>query len=181
MKHPGKPIINGNKLVLRPLGEQDAAAMYRSLQEPVSQRLTGTHNVFSFEDVRAHCTMIEAADDRWDYGIAVDGKLIGEAVLNHVDRTNESASFRIAIWDPEERGRGFGTEAAKLLVDFGFRSLRLNRIELEVYAFNPQARRVYEKVGFKHEGTKRQALIWQDEKVDAHIMSILRDEYLFES
>lgn len=180
MKNPGKPTIKGSKIVLRSLGAQDASVIYGSLQDPISQKLTGTHRTFSFEDVQAHCRMIEAAEDRWDYGISLDGRLIGEVVLNHVDAANESASFRIAIWEPQDRGRGYGTEATRLLVDFGFCSIGLNRIELEVYAFNPQARRAYEKVGFKAEGTKREALIWEGEKVDAHIMSILRSEYLSE-
>ena len=70
-----------------------------------------------------------------------------------------------------------GTESASLLIGFGFETLALNRIELEVYAFNPQARRVYEKLGFRLEGTRREALIWDDERVDAHIMSMLRREF----
>lgn len=46
-----------------------------------------------------------------------------------------------------------------------------------MYAFNPRALRAYEKVGFRLEGTKREALIWEGEKVDSHMMSILRSEY----
>lgn len=180
MNTPGKPIITGSRIVLRPLGAQDAPAIYASLHDPISQKLTGTHGAFSFTDVQAHCGMIETAEDRWDYGIMHGERLIGEAVLNRVDAANESASFRIAIWEPQQRGRGYGMEATRLIVDFGFRAVGLNRIELEVYAFNPQARRVYEKVGFKLEGTKREALIWQGEKVDAHIMSILHREYFCE-
>ena len=52
-------------------------------------------------------------------------------------------------------------------------SLGLHRIELEVYAFNPRARRVYEKVGFVKEGTLRDALLWDGKWVDAEIMSLL--------
>lgn len=177
MRNPGKPIINGRSVVLRPLRAADAAAMYASLGDPISRKLTGSHRSFSFEDVQAHCLMIEVAEDRWDYGITLAGRLIGEAVLNHVDAANDSASFRIAIWEPQDRGRGHGTEATRLLVDFGFCSVGLNRIELEVYAFNPRARRVYEKVGFKLEGKRREALLWEGEKVDAHTMSILHSEY----
>lgn len=177
MKTPGKPVITGRNIVLRPVGASDAPTIYAALHDPVAHKLTGTHRTFSFAEVQAHCRMIETAEDRWDYGIMHGGRLIGEAVLNHVDAANESASFRIAIWEPRRRGRGYGTEATGLLVDFGIRAVGLNRIELEVYAFNSHARRVYEKVGFKLEGTKREALIWQGEKVDAHIMSILRREY----
>jgi RimJ/RimL family protein N-acetyltransferase len=52
----------------------------------------------------------------------------------------------------------------------------VNRVELEVYDLNPRARHVYGKVGFVHEGTKRQALLWDGEWVDAHIMAILASD-----
>jgi RimJ/RimL family protein N-acetyltransferase len=175
-----KPILTGKKISLRPLTTLDAAAMYASLQEPTSKRLTGTHALYTFEEVQAHCSNIEEASDRWDYGIIADNQLIGEVVLNQVDWMNKTASFRIAIWEPAQRNKGFGTEAAKLLIGHGFQALALNRIELEVYSFNPQARRVYEKLGFTMEGTRREALIWESEVVDAHIMRLLKREYLRE-
>ncbi|WP_274425190.1 GNAT family N-acetyltransferase [Chelativorans sp. YIM 93263] len=171
-----KPILKGNKLLLRPLTKSDATAMFASLP-PASQRLTGTHTRHSFADVQAHCIRIEEATDRWDYGIVVDGQLVGEVVLNDIDWSNRSSSFRIAIWDPVERDKGYGTEATSLLVAFGFRELGLNRIELEVYAFNPQAQKAYEKVGFRLEGIKREALLWGTERVAAHLMGLLRSEY----
>jgi RimJ/RimL family protein N-acetyltransferase len=172
-----KPILRGARIVLRRLTGSDADAMYAALDEPTSKRLTGTRANYTFEDVRAHCIRIENADDRWDYGITIAGELIGEVVLNNLDWPNKSASLRIAIWTPSQRNKGYGTEAAALLIDYGFNTLHLNRIELEVYAFNPQARRIYEKLGFRLEGTRREALIWEGEKVDAHIMSILRIEH----
>ena len=98
-------------------------------------------------------------------------------MLNGIDWPNRAASFRIVIWDATGRDKGHGTEAAALLLRHGFEALALNRIELEVYAFNPRARRVYEKLGFKLEGTRREALIWDGEAVDAHIMSLIRRDY----
>jgi RimJ/RimL family protein N-acetyltransferase len=172
----GKPILAGDRIRLRPLAVADAGLMHTSLEDPVLCRLTGTHARFTFEQIRAHCERIEAAGDRWDYGILVEGRLIGEVVLNHLDPANRSCSLRIAIWSAADRGRGYGTEAVGLVVDFAFRRLDLNRVELEVYAFNPQARRAYEKAGFRLEGTKREALIWNGEKVDAHLMSILKND-----
>ncbi len=54
-----------------------------------------------------------------------------------------------------------------------FDTLGLDRVELEVYKFNPRARRVYEKVGFVHEGTKRHALRWDEDWVDVDLMAML--------
>ena len=58
-----------------------------------------------------------------------------------------------------------------------FEDQGLNRVELEVYDFNPRARHVYEKVGFVHEGVRRQALLFEDAWIDAHGMSILAHEW----
>jgi len=173
-----KPVLQGERVTLRPLAASDAEAIYASLEEPTSRRLTGTHTRHSLADVQAHCERIEHAADRWDYGIMAGGALVGEVVLNNVDLPNRSASLRIAIWEPAQRDKGYGTEAAGLLIRHGFEAVGLNRIELEVYAFNPMARRVYEKLGFRLEGTRREALLWEGEAVDAHVMSLLRREYL---
>jgi RimJ/RimL family protein N-acetyltransferase len=63
------------------------------------------------------------------------------------------------------------------LVAFGFASLRLERIWLDVYDFNPGARRVYERVGFRHEGVLRHAVFREGRFVDTHRMSILSGEW----
>jgi RimJ/RimL family protein N-acetyltransferase len=85
---------------------------------------------------------------------------------------NRSCSFRILLQGPRFFGRGLGTEATRLALDYAF-GLGVHRVELEVYDFNPRARRVYEKAGFRHEGTKREALLWDGSWVDAHVMAIL--------
>jgi RimJ/RimL family protein N-acetyltransferase len=169
-----KPILNGPRVTLRPLTRDDAPAMFASLDDPELRRLTGTHASHSLEDVTAHCARLEASPDRWDYGIVVDGRLIGEVVLNDFQAANRSTSFRIGIWDPAARNQGYGYEATRLLVEFAFEALGVNRVELEVFSFNPRARRVYEKAGFRVEGVRREALIWEDQVVDSVLMAQLR-------
>jgi len=178
---PNKPVLQGNSVTLRPLAFDDAETMYAALKDPELRRLTGTHKTFTLAEVVRHCGRLEAAANRWDYGIVVDGSLIGEAVLNEFDEHNRSISFRIAIWDSGQRDKGYGTEATSLMVDFAFRELPVDRIELEVYCFNDRARQVYEKVGFRLEGVRREALVWDGEKVDALIMSLLRRDRSEES
>lgn len=98
--------------------------------------------------------------------------MVGEVVLNDLHEANRSCGFRTLI-GPEGRGKGLGTEATRLIIRYGLRSLGLHRISLEVYDFNPRARHVYEKVGFTHEGTGRDALRFDDRWIDVHYMSIL--------
>jgi RimJ/RimL family protein N-acetyltransferase len=75
-------------------------------------------------------------------------------------------------------GKGYGTDATRALLRYAFEEANLHRIELEVFAFNPRAIRVYEKCGFKLEGVRKQALYREGEWHDEHIMAILRDEWL---
>ncbi len=71
------------------------------------------------------------------------------------------------------RGRGYGTEAMQAVVDHAFDEVRLHRLELGVFDFNPRAQRVYEKVGFIAEGLQRDALLWDGQRHGSIMMSIL--------
>ncbi len=175
-----KPVLVGEKVVLRPISVDDASAMFASLSDVESMRLTGTQQSFTYEQVEQYCQRITEADDRVDFAITLhdDPNYLGEVVLNEIDWTNRGASFRIALASEKLFGKGYGAEATKLVVDFGFRTLDLHRIELEVYDFNPRAQHVYEKVGFVVEGVRRDVLLWEGEYHSAVVMSILKDEYL---
>lgn len=100
------------------------------------------------------------------------GAIVGEAVLNDWSPDDDSCGFRTIV-GAAGRGRGLGTEAAELIVHHGLRTMGLHRISLEVYDFNPRARHVYEKVGFVHGGTAREALRFDDEWIDIHYMAIV--------
>jgi RimJ/RimL family protein N-acetyltransferase len=171
-----QPILTGARVTLRPLTRDDAPAMFASLADPELRRQTGTHTEHSLDAVRAHCARLETSADRWDYGIVVAERLIGEVVLNDYQAANRSVSLRIGIWEPAQRNQGYGFEATRLLVAFAFDVLDVNRLELEVFSFNPRARRVYEKAGFRVEGVRREALIWEGETVDSVLMAQLRSD-----
>ena len=83
----------------------------------------------------------------------------------------------ISIGDPADTGHGYGTDAMRAIVGWAFDMLRLERIWLDVYAFNPRARVVYERLGFVHEGTSRHGAFRFGEYVDLDLMSILAGEW----
>lgn len=175
-----KPILHGETVRLRPITEADAETMFASFGDEEGNRLTGTHGTFTLEQVQRHYARVGDADDRADYAIVLQSDpelLLGEVVLNDIDWDNRQASFRIALVGPHVYGKGYGTQATRLIVQYGFEQLDLHRIELEVYDFNPRAQRVYEKAGFVREGARRDALLWDGKFQDAIMMSILRPEY----
>ncbi|MGC1213649.1 MAG: GNAT family protein [Micromonospora sp.] len=175
-----KPTLTGDRVVLRPFLDDDVAAFERVLADPEVVRLTGSppDNRFDVERLRAWYGSRNAQTDRLDLAVVdrSSGACVGEVVLYEWDAHNNSCTFRTLI-GPTGRDRGLGTEASRLVVGYGFERLGLHRISLEVFAFNPRARRVYEKVGFVAEGVLRQVLRDGDEWVDATVMSILAPEW----
>lgn len=174
-----KPTITGDLVVLRPVGAADAPALLSATLDPEVNRLTGTHTTFSLEELERWYASRAEQHDRLDLAIVErsTGECVGEAVLNDLDARNHGCSFRIALFGQRFFGRGLGTEATRMILAHAFGVVGLHRIELEVYSFNPQARHVYEKIGFVHEGTKRDALYWHGEWVDAHTMAVLAPEW----
>src|ERR1700722_691477 len=183
-----KPTLTGEKVVLRPfILNQDAAALREMLHDPDLNKLTGSsHAAADLPEwnEQAEARFLDwyrsrnAQADRLDLAVVdkASGRFAGEVVLNDWDGGNNSCSFRTAF-GPGGRDRGLGTEATRMIVGYGFEQLGLHRISLEVYSFNPRARRVYEKVGFVVEGVLRDALRWEDDWVDATVMSILAPEW----
>jgi RimJ/RimL family protein N-acetyltransferase len=103
-------------------------------------------------------------------------RLIGTCSLMDINPVNGIATLGIGIGEPECLGKGYGTEAVKLLVEYGMFFLNLHNIKLEVFGFNPRAMRAYEKAGFSLVGRRRAAYVLGGERYDDIIMDITRDE-----
>lgn len=109
---------------------------------------------------------------------AGDGwRLIGNSGLFDIDHVAHSAEIGIMIGDKSVWNQGLGTEAMSLLLRHGFETLNLNRVFLRVHANNPRAIRCYQKVGFVHEGTMREAVFRRGKYEDMHLMSVLQKEW----
>jgi len=103
-------------------------------------------------------------------------KLLGNCSIN-VDWKNRVGTSGIMIGEKTYQGKGYGSEAMELLVNYGFNTLNLNRIQLETFSFNIRALKSYQKVGFKEEGIRRQAIYVNGEYHDAIMLGILKNEW----
>lgn len=108
---------------------------------------------------------------------ANDGKYIGGCGANNLDMKNRVAEVGIFIGDKDYLGKGYGTEAMGLLLQFLFDEVNMNKVSLNVIAFNKRAVRSYEKAGFKLEATAREATYRFGRYHDLLTMSILKEEY----
>jgi RimJ/RimL family protein N-acetyltransferase len=104
-------------------------------------------------------------------------RLIGTCALSQLDSDNGSAMYHITIGEKDAWGRGYGTEATRLMLGHAFDTLSLHRIGLSVFSFNERAIRSYQSCGFVIEGRAREA-IWRDGRWwDELSMSILEPEW----
>jgi RimJ/RimL family protein N-acetyltransferase len=107
-------------------------------------------------------------DERLIGAIGLDGSLIphGEAFIG------------IGIGERELWGKGYGSDAMRVILRYAFTELNLRRVSLNTFGYNPRAIRSYEKVGFVHEGRLREYLHRSGQRWDVIFMGILRDEWL---
>lgn len=109
------------------------------------------------------------------------GRLIGACGLRNVRWKDRTAEFGITIGEPSLRGRGLGTEATRLIVQFAFETLNLHRVQLGVLAHNAAGIRAYEKAGFVREGVQREHCFVGGRYVDHVVYGILARDYFRDS
>jgi RimJ/RimL family protein N-acetyltransferase len=107
-----------------------------------------------------------------------DDHLLGDMVLDVVHWNTGDAFVGLAIGERDLWGKGLGTQAMNLVLEFAFTEINLRRVTLTVFEYNPRAIRSYEKAGFRHEGRLRQLLSREGKRWDLHYMGILREEWI---
>jgi diamine N-acetyltransferase len=102
---------------------------------------------------------------------------IGWASFDNISPRQRTAEFNIAIGEGECRGKGYGTEATRLMLDYAFTVLGLHNVELFVYEYNLAGQRAYAKAGFREYGRRRQAHRMGGRAWDVVCMDCLADEF----
>ncbi|MGG4550668.1 GNAT family N-acetyltransferase [Paenibacillus humicus] len=176
-----KPVrfLEGKKVYLRPIEVSDVNWYFTTLYHHETRKLTGTQKHYTQDQIARY---IEGkAQDSSSVLLVIaavsDDTPIGDIAIQDIDTINRNANIRIAIPDSSNQGKGYGTEAIRLMLDYGFGILNLHRIELNVFSYNEHAMQVYEGIGFKKEGVQREALFYNHQYYDSILMSILEDEY----
>lgn len=176
-----KPVrfLQGEKVYLRPIGAEDMELYFRMLFQAETRKLTGTQKSFTLRQIEQY---IEGKDTDSSsvlllIALQKNDVVIGDIQLLEINWINRSCYIRIAIDNQSYQGKGFGTEAMGLILDYAFGILHLHRIELNVFAYNERAIHVYERLGFQKEGVQRDALFYNHQYHDSIIMSMLEEEY----
>ncbi len=171
-------ILTAKRVRLRPLQEDDLAHFQRWLADEELRRWLGSVNEQPSVAEEFDWYMSKRQDpDTILWSIeAEDGALLGnvELRLRPLDRR---AEVGIGIFDRQHWGEGYGTEAMSLVLDFAFRDLKLNRVELTTDEENVRALRSYEKCGFVREGLLREHRLIEGRPSDSVAMAVIRSDW----
>lgn len=172
--------IVGQKVALCPIEEKEIPLFQRWINDLIVSRYLSRPDIINtFEDEKKWFKKAVKSNDAATFSVVVKrgGKTIGNTSLMKIDKVNGNAELGIMIGDKKYWGRGYGTEATKLMLDFGFNILRLHQIYLKVVAFNKRALKAYRKAGFKLVGRLRESRFFSGEYHDEYLMDVLDREF----
>ncbi len=171
--------IEGSKIYLSPINSEDYLEYTKWMNDfGVTNNLGRSGNLVTIESEKK---WLENINQGGNLQFAIikkeDDKLIGNCGFNKLNYLNQNAEIGIFIGDEENRGKGFGSEALKLLLDYGFNYLNMNNIMLRVISFNDRALNTYLKCGFKKFGIRHKTHIMNNTWYDTIFMEILKEDY----
>lgn len=170
-------ILKTSRVTLRPIVLDDAPRYVRWLSDTEVNQFTTMTSITLSEEKKWIRSLAKNKDQ---VVLAIDtseGIHIGSIGFHEIRRKNKNATLGILIGDKNYWNKGYGMEAMKLILDYGFQKLDLHRIELYVFSFNKRAIHVYEKLGFRHEGQKREFVFHNGKWHDEVLMGFLKNEY----
>ena len=176
------PIVNitGDHVALGPLAREHAPLIARWRNDFFVQRTFGSVPApITIEKMVARVE--EWSNAQSDYWFIIYERAtwrpIGHTDLFEVDWRSRTATFGILLGEAEGRGKGYGTEVARLMLDYAFTALGLHSVMLATDAFNLAGQAAYRKAGFKEFGRRRQCSFLNGELHDIVYMDCLASEF----
>ncbi len=172
--------LEGERLYLRPFDRCDLVQVQSWVNDPETRAQIGevlptttARNEEWFERLTKDSSRV------WFVVVVKEGdRVIGEAGLLRMHHFWRTTDLTLIIGERDAQGKGYGTEAIGLLLDYAFGYLNFHRVAVGVVGFNKRAISFYESVGFKQEGVQRDGYFYNHSYHDFIMMSLLEDEFL---
>ncbi len=170
----------GKRLYLRPMAKLDLPSMTRFINDPeVTRYLTVTHPISVEGEERWFESLASRKDDIILSVVLSNGDVfIGTTGLHKIDSTSRTATSGTALGSKKHWGKGFGTEAKMVLLDYAFNTLNLRKINSHVFANNPRSRKHLERCGYKIEGCRRAQVYRNGEYLDVYQLGVFKEDFL---
>ncbi len=170
-------MLRGAKVVLRAVTRPDVAQLHawRHIHAEWPLGSDSPHVPTLIEDVMSEFDegkSWRSNAQQVSFAVEAEGVLIGYVTLWGIDTFNRRAHLGIGF-DPQARGKGYGSDACRVLLRYAFSHLGLHRVQLEVLSDNLPALRAYEAAGFRVDGVMRESAWVEGSFVDETYMSAL--------
>ena len=169
----------GRRVLLRPFGKDDLPFVQKWSDDPEMRKLVGEVAPMSRPEAEEFFRQLCADETRKWFAVVLKrgNRVIGEAGLLRMFRPWRCTDMTVIIGEKDAWGKGYGTEAGRLLLDYVFTRLRFHRVSIGVVGFNERALRFWKGLGFKKEGVHRDEYYCDNEFSDFVMMSTLEDEF----
>ena len=179
-------VIESERLCFEPLKKKHLDCYVSWLNDPKLNRHLGpiTGALFTREKGEEWYERMKEQNDKRIFSLHPkdgEGEPIGYCGLYKIDHRHERATIQVIIGEEDYRGRGFGTEITRLLLDYSFSLLSLESISLSFMETNSKARRVPKKLGFREAGRLRNYWKVDGKHYDRILMDITREEFYEEN
>lgn len=177
-------MYRGNLVRLRRLEASDAPAFFPYWNNYRLRQYLPTPLPSSLDDMAKYIESVnQSFSERkgFTFGIETldENRLVGIVSLINVSWISHNGEIgTLAIFDPDGWGKGYGSDALKVLLDMAFSVLNLHSVYLWVAGFNERAIKFYEKIGFAKTGRLREMAYRNGNRYDVVIMDILRSEFV---
>lgn len=174
-------IISGEKVYLSTFKEEDGEIFEKKQWDMSFMRMlsSDTFTPYNAEEWMEFFRT-DGDNERFVFSIRSneDHSLIGYVSLSNLMFKNRSGELSIGIPDKDNRGKGYGKDAVKIILAYAFMELNLHKVKLTVNGNNLPAIKLYESCGFVREGVDREGLYQDNHWFDLHNYGILKDEWI---
>ncbi len=177
----GEPVVNiaGKRLALGPLRRDLLGTYHRWNNDFTMTRTLRSSQPWTEGQVTTSFEQLERDERSVNFTIYLrDGwRPIGNVALIDLDWRSRTAEMLLLIGEADCRGKGYGTEATRLILDYAFTALGLHSVWLRVYAFNQAGQRAYAKAGFQVCGRRRECQLFAGKLWDVIFMDCLASAF----
>lgn len=166
--------LKKGNIKVRTFTQNDISAKIKWINDPQNNQYLHYDLPLEYDKTLEWYMRTKEDPTRIDAVIESEGEKVGLIGLLSIDNTNRKAEFYICLSDQEVKGKGIATIASRLIIEYAFLNLKLNRIYLYTEEKNMPAQALFERLGFTKEGLLHDDLIYNNRKVNRYIYGLLK-------
>lgn len=173
---PGSLFLEGEKVELRTIEEEDLEFLRNAINHPQVRKNITSNRPKNLQDEKEFYENVISNKEGTNLLICENKETPAGTISLKLNKKNNRAE--IGLWlHPKYHGKGYGTESSKLMINYGFKNLELNRIFARAYDYNKGSQKIWEKLNFQKEGELRNHEYTQNQYVNVYYYGIMQSEW----